>query len=204
MTRLTRATRATCPCTLLPYIDTMLALPKAHAWLFRGAGRRPACGSSPSCWSRARMAAAVCPCLPRTSPVRPRGPRRSPSSTRAGRFRPAPSPTSPSRRPVRHLALPERRPVDVGLARIDPLVHQPAGEVLHPAVDLAVDERGRHRERHALGQLLQQVVAQLPLRGLGGLGLEIGPDARVAAPRATRTRPDPWRTRRRGPAPRAA
>ena len=55
------------------------------------------------------------------------------------------------------LALAERLPVDAGLPRVDVLVDQPAREVLEAAIDLALDERGRHLERHPRGELLHQL-----------------------------------------------
>ena len=101
------------------------------------------------------------------------------------------------------LRLAERRPVDVGLARIDALIHQPARELLEPAIDLAIDERLGHRKRHPCRQLLQHVGAHLAFGRLARFALEILAHAGAQRVERRRTRPCPSRTRRRAPAPRA-
>ena len=89
-------------------------------------------------------------------------------------------------------------------ARIDLLFHQPPREVLEAPIDFALDERRRHVERHARGELLHQLGAHLAL-GARAAPRARDPRARArAARRAFRTRPGPSRTRRRAPAGRAA
>ena len=101
------------------------------------------------------------------------------------------------------LLLAELFPVDVDLHRIDLLIHEPADEVLHPPIDFAIEERGRHLERHARRR------AGSAARRACRARLRASPRARgrreraSAARRGSRTRPGPSRTRRRAPARRA-
>ena len=65
------------------------------------------------------------------------------------------------------------------LHRIDLLIHQPADELLHPAIDLAVEQRCRHVEGDSRGQLFEQLAAHFTLGLVPGLVLEIALDARA-------------------------
>ena len=98
------------------------------------------------------------------------------------------------------LALAERRPVDARLARVDVLLHQPPRELLEPAVDFALDQRRRHLERHARGELLHQLAAHLALGVVPRLVLEVVPHARAQRLERLELARDPSRTRRRAPA----
>ena len=61
------------------------------------------------------------------------------------------------------------------------LIHQPPREVLEAPVDLALDERRRHLERHARRELLHELGAHLALGRVPRFVLEI-----LAHPRAQR------------------
>ena len=71
------------------------------------------------------------------------------------------------------LLLAELFPVDVGLHRIDLLIDQPPDELLDPPIDLAIEQRRRHVEGDARGELLQQFAAHLALRLVRRLVLEV-------------------------------
>ena len=60
------------------------------------------------------------------------------------------------------LALAELVPVDVGLPRIDLLLHQAARELLEPAVDLALDQRARARANGTRAASCFSTVARAP------------------------------------------
>ncbi len=77
------------------------------------------------------------------------------------------------------LALAKGVPVDARLPRVDVLVDQPARELFEAAIELPLDERGRHLERDARSELLHQRRANLPLGGVPRLVLEVLANARL-------------------------
>ena len=66
-----------------------------------------------------------------------------------------------------------------GLRRIDLLIDQAPDELFDAPVDLAIDERLRHVERDARGELLHQRGAYVALRFVARLVLQVLPDART-------------------------
>ena len=101
------------------------------------------------------------------------------------------------------LLVAELFPVDVRPHRVHLLLDQAADELLDAAVDLALQQRRRHIDAHARGQLLQQLAAHLALVLVHRLVLEIGAHALAERRRGSRSCRGPSRTRRRARARRA-
>ena len=63
--------------------------------------------------------------------------------------------------------------------RIDLLIDQPVRELFDPAIQLPLEERRRHVERHPGRELLHQLRPDVALRGVPGFVLEILPHPRA-------------------------
>ena len=147
------------------------------------------------------------------APARP--PRCGRSAPRSGRLRSTSASVTVHARAARSRRAPARWPPPLAPARAGPrgtpasrcrpaagrfLLDQAARELLHPPVDLAVHERAGTGNGTRAASCFIRSARTSRSRRVPRLVLEILAHARRAAPRAFRTRPGPWRTRRRAPA----